>query len=74
MVNAFIALLKDGEAEVRAAAAKQLPGVSALLDLDSVERILLPCIKDMVSDGNQHVRSALAANICSLAPVIGKER
>lgn len=34
---------------------------------------LLPCVKDLVIDTNQHVRAAVASNICGLAPILGKD-
>lgn len=33
---------------------------------------LMPCIKDLVVDTNQHVRAAVAAHISALAPILGK--
>jgi serine/threonine-protein phosphatase 2A regulatory subunit A len=37
-----------------------------------VEKIL-PCIKDLVIDTNQHVRAAVATNISGFAPILGKD-
>lgn len=34
---------------------------------------LLPCIKDLVIDPNQHVRAAVATNISGLAPILGRD-
>lgn len=34
---------------------------------------LLPCVKDLVIDTNQHVRAAVASNISGLAPILGKD-
>ena len=33
---------------------------------------LLPCVKELVTDGNQHVKSALASVIMGLSPILGK--
>lgn len=34
---------------------------------------ILPCVKELVSDANQHVKSALAAVIMGLSPILGKD-
>jgi serine/threonine-protein phosphatase 2A regulatory subunit A len=36
--------------------------------------LILPCVKDLVSDPNQQVRASLASNIMGLAPVLGKQK
>ncbi|XP_057244849.1 serine/threonine-protein phosphatase 2A 65 kDa regulatory subunit A alpha isoform-like, partial [Malurus melanocephalus] len=51
LVGAFQSLMKDCEAEVRAAASH----------------------KELVSDANQHVKSALASVIMGLSPILGKD-
>lgn len=35
---------------------------------------ILPCVKDLVTDSNQHVKSALASVVMGLAPILGKEK
>ena len=35
---------------------------------------ILPCVKDLVSDSNQHVKSALASVIMGLSPILGKDK
>jgi serine/threonine-protein phosphatase 2A regulatory subunit A len=35
---------------------------------------ILPCVKDMVGDMNQHVKSALASVIMGLSPILGKDK
>ena len=46
--------------------------------MDTREQIImsqiLPCIKDMVGDMNQHVKSALASVILGLSPILGKDK
>ncbi|KAK7808596.1 hypothetical protein U0070_015956 [Myodes glareolus] len=37
------------------------------------EAEILPCIKELVSDANQHVKSALASVIMGLSPILGKD-
>ena len=48
------------------------------LPKDSQETVImtniLPCVKELVSDANQHVKSALASVIMGLSPILGKER
>ena len=34
---------------------------------------MLPVVKDMVSDPNQHVKTALASTVMGLAPILGSE-
>lgn len=35
---------------------------------------ILPCIKELVADANQHVKSALASVIMGLSPILGKQK
>ena len=35
---------------------------------------ILPCVKDLVADANQHVKSALASVIMGLSPILGKDK
>ncbi|CAG0921341.1 unnamed protein product [Notodromas monacha] len=76
LVGHFCALLKDVEAEVRAAAAHKVKDFCQLLPVDCRENLimteLLPCVKDLVADPNQHVKSALASVIMGLSPIVGK--
>ncbi|WAR05502.1 2AAA-like protein [Mya arenaria] len=77
LVPAFQSLLKDCEAEVRAASAHKVKEFSQNLPADCRETVImtniLPCVKDLVSDANQHVKSALASVIMGLSPILGKE-
>ena len=41
---------------------------------DAIVTQLLPCIQQLVNDANQHVKSALAAVIMGLSPLVGKDR
>ncbi|KAK2705878.1 hypothetical protein QYM36_016030, partial [Artemia franciscana] len=76
LVTAFQSLLKDGEAEVRAAAAGKVKEFCQNLEPSVQETVImnqiLPCIKELVSDANQHVKSALASVIMGLSPILGK--
>merc|ERR1712062_347512 len=77
LVPAFQSLLKDCEAEVRAAAAHKVKDFCPNLSLDVRESVImtsiLPCVKELVSDANQHVKSALASVIMGLSPILGKD-
>lgn len=69
--------MKDPEAEVRAAAAHKVRDFCQALDPAFRESLImnqiLPCVKELVSDANQHVKSALAAVIMGLSPILGKD-
>lgn len=77
LVPSFQALLKDAEAEVRAAAAQKVRDFCQNLPQANQEqtimRDILPSVKELVTDANQHVKSALASVIMGLAPILGKD-
>ncbi|XP_052246488.1 serine/threonine-protein phosphatase 2A 65 kDa regulatory subunit A alpha isoform-like isoform X1 [Dreissena polymorpha] len=77
LVPAFQSLLKDCEAEVRAASAHKIKEFAQNLPANCRETVImtniLPCVKDLVSDANQHVKSALASVIMGLSPILGKD-
>lgn len=70
-------MLKDVEAEVRAAVAHKVKDFCDQLVSDSREATImqniLPHVKQLVSDANQHVKSALASVIMGLSPIVGKD-
>ena len=74
----FQNLLKDCEAEVRAAAAHKVRDFCQNLDKSVQETVImsniLPCVQDLVMDANQHVKSALASVIMGLSPILGKNK
>lgn len=76
LVPAFQSLLSDSEAEVRAAAADKVKDFCQNLDKHHQENIImnniLPCVKNLVADPNQHVKSALASVIMGLSPILGR--
>lgn len=76
LVSAFQFLLKDSEAEVRASAATKVTEFCLNLDKTAQEQIImtsiLPCVKELVADSNQHVKSALASVIMRLSPILGR--
>lgn len=78
LVSAFGSLLKDNEAEVRAAAASKIKDFCHNLPADVRESVImsniLPHVKELANDPNQHVKAALAGVIMGLSPVVGKEK
>jgi serine/threonine-protein phosphatase 2A regulatory subunit A len=78
LVSAFGSLLKDNEAEVRAAAASKIKDFCHNLPADVRETVImsniLPHVKELANDPNQHVKAALAGVIMGLSPVVGKEK
>jgi len=78
LVPAFQSLLKDCEAEVRAAASHKVRDFCQNLDKGVQETVImnniLPCVQDLVMDANQHVKSALASVIMGLSPILGKNK
>merc|ERR1712226_962774 len=76
LVPAFQNLLKDCEAEVRAAAAHKVRDFCQNLDKSVQETVImsniLPCVQDLIMDANQHVKLALASVIMGLSPILGK--
>jgi len=68
-----VQLLKDNEAEVRTAAAGQIPGFAKLITPDIILSRLISHIRDLSIDQSQHVRAALGGQITGLAPLLGKE-
>jgi serine/threonine-protein phosphatase 2A regulatory subunit A len=74
LINSFVQILKDNEAEVRTAACSQIPGFANLIDNDVVLVTFVPCTKDLITDTAQQVRAMLATHISGLAPILGKEQ
>lgn len=56
LLNAFIALTKDVEAEVRTAAAYKITDVCSLIPKDKIISTVIPAIKALVTDKSEHVR------------------
>lgn len=76
LVPAFQSLLKDVEAEVRAAAAAKLKDFCENLEPGTRETVsvthILPYVQELVKDSNQHVKTAVAKVSTGLAPILGK--
>lgn len=77
LVAIFASLLKDNEAEVKSVAGSKVKSFCENLPEDTREQIimttLLPCIKDLVIDPSQHVKSAIASEVMGLSPMLGKD-
>lgn len=43
------------------------------MDREVILARLMPCIRDLSTDGSQHVRAALGSQISGLAPQLGKD-
>lgn len=75
LVSSFQSLLKDTEAEVRSAAASKVKDFCANFEkttqVSVIMAAILPYVKELVSDPNQHVKSALASVIMGLSPILG---
>lgn len=64
--------VQDTEAEVRIAAAAKVAALCKLCSSEASLEQILPSVKELAADNNQHVRAALASVIMALAPVLGK--
>ncbi|KAG1893424.1 armadillo-type protein [Suillus fuscotomentosus] len=74
LIGQYVQLLKDNEAEVRTAAAGQIPGFSKLLEKEVILARIVPCVRDLSHNASQHVRATLANHtISGLAPLLGRE-
>lgn len=77
LVYHFTGLLKDVEAEVRASAANKIKDFCTNLPADIQEQVMmphiLPAVKELVCDTNQHVKAALASVIMGLSPIMEKD-
>lgn len=74
ILDNFVSLLKDHEAEVRKSISKQIPEVSKLLDNSTnIINKIIPQVEELVNDPNELVRAALASQIANLAPILGEQ-
>ena len=74
ILKAFLKLLKDQEGEVRSMACLKLDVVGEALCKEENFDKILSCLKTLKSDSLNYVRSSLASNILSLAPIIGAKK
>mmetsp|Transcript_533 Transcript_533/g.1821 ORF Transcript_533/g.1821 Transcript_533/m.1821 type:complete len:617 (+) Transcript_533:433-2283(+) len=84
ILPAFLALLKDVEAEVRTVIASRTTETTkriihsanddpVLNGVDIAVRDILPIVQELVNDPSQHVRAAIALNVMGLAPELGED-
>lgn len=74
LLPAFVALLNDTEAEVRAAASGRIAAFAGELAPADVTVSIVPCCREQLAgDSSQYVRTALAGVITELAPMLGKD-
>jgi hypothetical protein len=57
---------------VRIAAVAKVAALCKLCSSEASLEQILPSVKELAADNNQHVRAALASVIMALAPVLGK--
>jgi len=74
ILKAYLKLLQDKEGEVRSMACDKLEEAAEFLkDMDDFDKIL-SCLKNLKSDPLPYVRSSLASNILSMAPIISTKK
>lgn len=56
MVDIFVELLQDREAEVRSAAASQITAFCQLLSEEIIIKSILGPVSELANDGDEHVR------------------
>mmetsp|Transcript_19578 Transcript_19578/g.34907 ORF Transcript_19578/g.34907 Transcript_19578/m.34907 type:complete len:614 (+) Transcript_19578:147-1988(+) len=67
MINIFVRLLSDGEAEVRTAAAQKVTEIAKLVGEELTTDKLMKPVEALAKDECQHTRAALASVIMGLA-------
>ena len=73
-LKSYLKLLQDKEGEVRSMACDKLEEAAEFLkDMDDFDKIL-SCLKNLKSDPLPYVRSSLASNILSMAPIIDTKK
>ena len=74
VLKSYLKLLQDKEGEVRSMACEKLEEAAEFLkDMDDFDKIL-SCLKNLKSDPLSYVRSSLASNILSMAPIIDTKK
>ena len=74
ILTAFLKSLQDKEGEVRSMACQKLEDIGEKLCKEENFDKILSCLKNLKSDLLPYVRSSLASNILSLAPIIGTKK
>ena len=77
IVSLYTGLLKDPEGEVRDVASMKLAGFCSGLPTENRTKIIieqvLPVVKPLATDSNQHVKISLASVVMGLAPLLGEK-
>lgn len=73
MVDEFIKLLQDPEAEVRTAAAAKVTEFCSLLGPDLSVQYVVPKMKELVLDTCEFTRASLASVVMGLASILHKQ-
>ena len=74
VLKSYIKLLQDKEGEVRSTACQKLEEAAEFLkDMEEFDKIL-SCLKYLKSDPLPYVRSSLASNILSVAPIVNTKK
>ena len=74
LLKAYLKLLQDKEGEVRSLACEKLEEAAEfLIDMEDFDKIL-SCLKNLKSDPLPYVRSSLASNILSMAPIVNTNK
>ena len=74
VLKSYIKLLQDKEGEVRSTACQKLEEAAEFLkDMEEFDKIL-SCLKNLKSDPLPYVRSSLASNILSVAPIVNTKK
>ena len=74
VLNSYLKLLQDKEGEVRSMACEKLEDAAEFLkDMEDFDKIL-SCLNNLKSDPLPYVRSSLASNILSMAPIIDTKK
>lgn len=74
ILKVYLKLLQDPEGEVRSMACQKLDDASEFLCKEESFDKILSCLKNLKSDILPYVRSSLASNILSIAPIIGAKK
>jgi serine/threonine-protein phosphatase 2A regulatory subunit A len=78
LIDPFIGLMNDNEAEVRKAIANQLPDFCKLLTKypqtkSTILNNIIPVVNELSQDPHENVRASLASTITGLSPILEKQ-
>lgn len=73
LIQTFIQLLNDDEAEVRHAAIQNISACLQNLSTDKLCNLMLPTLQSSYSDATHQFKAGTASILCQMAQIIGKE-